>query len=257
METPMHTLALLTLLACGETSPDNTPAAEPAPADVAPEPAEPNAMKHPRPQWEVRQHMDLHFTFATDALFLAFAGDLEGLHAEARKLAEHDALEEAPEAWKPFMEKMYTRADELQRAGSIEEASKSLALLAASCAECHQADKGPDVSLKGLAYDESLFGDSAMDRHEWAAYLMWIGLVVPDDEIYTAGTKALAHSQDTMPEHTEASKKMELHLHDLGGKAFKAKTPEERQEAFAAFVATCAGCHEANDVMLPIAQKGN
>jgi len=252
----MPPFALLFALACSQ------PSVPSAPAPEAPEPAasDPEAlaaadndakMTHPRPDWEVKQHMDMHFQFATEALFMAFDGNLEGIHSEAKKLAEHEPIEEAPAAWKPYVDKMHTRAVELQNAPTVEESGKSLALLAGSCADCHLANKGPDVTLKQLAYDETLFGDGVMDRHEWAAYLMWIGLVVPDDDIYAAGTKALAHRASELPEVSDGSKKLEMRLHDIGGRAFSAKTAHARRDAFAAFITTCSECHAENNVELP------
>ncbi|MCB9674580.1 MAG: hypothetical protein H6737_05645 [Alphaproteobacteria bacterium] len=240
---------LAALTACTqapETKPEPTEAPEPS---EAPEPEA--RMAHPGPDWTVRKHMNEHFAFVTDALFATFGGDLDGLHAQAKKLAEHEPIDDAPAAWTPYIETMKARATELEKVETIDDAAKGLVKLADTCASCHSANKGPDVSHKDLITNPELFGDAAMDRHQWAAYLMWIGLVVPNDEIWAVGTKALAHPKGALPEIPEAEKPLEMRVHDLAARASKATDYAERGAVYAEFLTTCSECHTKLGVKLP------
>lgn len=220
-------LALLT--ACTSTPVEPVPpapVAAPAPAPVVAPTAKTDPMAYDRPVWQVKQHMDTHFAFVTDALFFLFDGDLPGLRDQATMLASHEPLEDVPEGWKPFMDQMQAQAVALQTVEDLPAAARGLVGIAETCASCHTAGKGPAVNLVDFADNQTT---ATLDRHEWAAYLMWIGLVAPDASIWSMGAGALANPKGP--------------LNDFARTAEAAKDGKARSAAFVELLSTCGPCH--------------
>lgn len=234
----MRMLPLFLLLACSAKTPASAPIVRVA---------EPTPDAHP--VWQPKVHMQDHFTFASDALRGILEGDLTRVHAQAEELTYHDT-EQVPEGWAPHVEALILESRKLQDAGTEAEAATQLMAVAAACAACHQASGGPDVGLKALLADHTQFGEGAMQRHEWAAFRMWIGVIVPDAEIYAMGASGMALDEGGLPSFTDEVRP----LHDAviaGGKrALEATDEAERRAALAALLPTCAACHTKLGVTL-------
>ncbi len=245
----MTPLLFAALISCTtRPHPEPEPAPEPVAEEAEAEVPEAEEEAKPRPKWEVKKHMSMHFAFVTDALWFTFKGDIEGLQGEAKKLTEHEPIEDMPEEWGPFMDAMHARSKRLEEAKTIEEAAKGLVRLADACAGCHKANEGPKITQDDLMMDPDLFGEESMDRHEWAAWLMWIGLVVPSDDIWTSGIKVLAHPKGTLPDMPEEAKPLEMRVHDLSARAAGAATYKDRGAVFAELLTTCGECHTQLEV---------
>lgn len=241
-------MTLLTLiLACSSAPEPAEPAPEPAPVEApAPEPEpEPEAAK---PDYAVKKHMDARFAFATDALWRGFMGDLEGLKEDAAKLPDPTPLPNAPKSWDPWVKKLHQQSSDLQKVEDLDQASRDLVKIAATCADCHQENNGPKVTEADLNIGPAVL-DSAMDRHQWSIYMMWIGLIAPNDEIWVKGAKTFGHDRKALPGQPETLAKLEGQVHDLAARAASAK-PEQRGEVFAELITSCAECHQEAGVEL-------
>lgn len=249
----MH-LFILAILGCGASktpvaaTPTPTPQPEtPAKPTASPEPVAVETAESKRPDWKPRAHMDMHFTFVSDALFELIEGDLEGVRTEAAKLSTHETAS-VPEEWAPFVDEMLARSRALEATQTPEDAATQLVAVAQSCASCHQSIKGPDVSLKGLTDDHVLFGDSGMERHEWAVFRMWMGLIVPDAEIYRSGAQGLVLEEGAFPALPEHARPLHERVLEGGALALAATSDAERGKVFAELVPTCFACHTELDV---------
>ena len=134
-------LALLALLVACSTPEPEAPAPEPA-TEAAPEPApEPAADAPSAPDWQTRKHMDMNFAFVTDALWLTFGGNLDGVKAEAAKLADHPPVEAKTEAWKPFLDELHTKSTAMKDLESLEDAKLPPERTSRTCSDV------PDLNL--------------------------------------------------------------------------------------------------------------
>ena len=231
-----HLLPLL-LLGC--------PAKTPPPAPIVKVAASPE----PKPEWNSKVHMAEHFTFASDALRGILDGNLTRVHAQAEELTYHDTTE-VPAEWTPLGEALVAESRKLQDADTPADAATQLMAVAAACAACHQAVKGPDVSLKALAADHALFGDTGMQRHEWAAFRMWMGVIVPDADLYSMGATGMTSTEGSLPAFPERVEPLHEAVIAGGQRALAAQTDAERRDALAALLPTCAACHTQLGVRL-------
>lgn len=240
---------ILILLACSprNTTPETTPPPVNTPVAEVPE-AEEN-LKPSRSVWKPKAHMDQHFTFASDALFGLIQGDLSEVKAQAIDLTEHETAE-APKEWAPRIDTMLAASRKLEDASTLEEAATDLMDVVKACADCHQAVVGPDVSLKGLVADHTLFGEGLMERHEWAVYRMWMGLIVPDADIHDMGATGLTQEKGTFPEFPSEVQPLQRAVIEGGYAGLAAKTDAERRANFASLVPTCANCHTQLNVVM-------
>lgn len=235
----MRAAILMALLSCkGEAPPEPEPVVAAAPE--APEP--------PQLPWHVQEHMHEHLSAATSALYHVIRGDLDQARAEGASLAGHKPPEDIPGSWTPHILGLNQAAVVLSKAPDLDQAAVAVVGLAAVCAGCHVENKvepkGPPPSVLASVHEEA----SAMQRHEWATYLMWLGLVAPSADLFGAGTEALAHDKAKLPELDAQVEALEHRVHDIAAKGAKAEDDAARGAAFAELIGTCSSCHLALEV---------
>jgi cytochrome c553 len=222
-----------------------------ASAIAAPPSPDADAAAVKAPDWSVEDHMELQFAFVTDALFFTFAGDLDTLREKAGELAELEQPKDKPASWAPHLKKMQEQAASLAKVESLDDAAKGVVAISSTCSGCHEAHKKPDMEYAAFIQDPDLFGDKPMDRHQWGTYLMWIGLVVPDEKTWQTGLKALEHKKGMLPDVPVSAAPLEAVVHTWSESAAKAEGWEARRTAFAGMLTTCAACHTKLEVEVP------
>ena len=188
----------------------------------------------------LQEHMQGHFEAATSTLTFATLGNLEQMKVEAAKL-EHARPDEVPAELEAYVVALQAAAKAVGSAPDLASASAATASLGLRCAACHTA------SAAGLEPEEEqvLFPTMSMlddtEKHAWASYMMWIGLVVPDSRAWTLGVADLQPPAASPP--TEAAVGPLSRFATTAAAARKAETGEERAVVLGAFAASCASCH--------------
>ena len=173
--------------------------------------------------------------------------DLERAHAEAHALAALDEPDVLP-AWRPYFEEIRAAARQLEAAGGVIVAAQLTATLGRRCARCHEAI----AARITLPAEPPPSGDPRlviqMLGHQWAAAQMWQGLIVPSDDRWLAGARALTTAPLNIVAQgvTPAS---ELDVDDIArvrlyaNRALTAASWDDRADTFGRLLATCAHCH--------------
>lgn len=237
------------LLACSTPTP---PAPPPEPPTPSPEQLGEQALKPKgelpwkRPPFQARMHEQ--FAFATDATWHVIRGDLEQVRAQGAGLLALEAPPDLPSGWRPAWEEMRAAAKKAAEAQDLKAASVAVVELGAACAGCHTAHPGPQASV-----EEVLGGGwstpDAMQRHNWAAYVMWVGLVLPSDTVFVAGAEQLGHDT-SLPAAAAGREGQEAETHDLARQAAGARDEAGRNAAFAGMLERCAACHQAAGITI-------
>src|SRR5690606_8853311 len=106
-------------------------------------------------------------------------------------LAEHELGDNLKEEWRSHAEAMKQAAKTLRDAATLDAAARGMGELGQACAECHQALGRPKLGV-GAPPEEGSGTQPHMLRHQWAADRLWEGLMAPIDELWLAGSEAMA-----------------------------------------------------------------
>ncbi|MCB9694226.1 MAG: hypothetical protein H6736_20640 [Alphaproteobacteria bacterium] len=196
---------------------------------------------HPAPAWKVQAHMDHHFDMASDALFAVMDGDVEAAKAKGAELATHKPLADVPESWMIQLVEMQSASKELAKSTDLADASHDVVALGATCRACHAASKGPVMDAKNLA--KISLGEGAMARHQWGTFLLWLGYMGANEDVWKLGTDTIGHADGSLPPLPEGVKALEEKAHRLAGNAGKATTTAEKAAVLSDLLTTCATCH--------------
>ncbi len=215
---------ILWLLACGTPEPPATP--EPAPAAEPPEPVVPGTEA-----WRVPLRAEMHqnFAFATDATYYVFRGELDKVKEKGRALTELDATG-VPARWRPAFDEMQAAARTVAEAESLDAAAEAVVALGQACAGCHAAHTGPTPAVDDVV-GPGWGSSEVMQKHQWGTYLMWVGVILPNDEVFQRGAQEL-HHEEALPA-----------VHGYAEKAAAARDDATRGAALASFLKSCATCH--------------
>ncbi|UCG75357.1 MAG: hypothetical protein JSV95_11570 [Gemmatimonadota bacterium] len=191
--------------------------------------------------------MTSHFDAAAGVHTAVILGDLDGVRTPAGWLAEH-APPDLPEGSEAFVAELQKYAARAADARNLEDAAYATGRIAQACGECHQAYvRGPvPVLPPGAASGDDVAAH--MVGHAWAVRRMWEGLVVPADESWMAGARAL-ECQRLPPEAVaaddlEAADYLEKRCHGLGSRAQLVSGASARARIYGELIATCADCHQ-------------
>ncbi|TNE86564.1 MAG: hypothetical protein EP330_22765 [Deltaproteobacteria bacterium] len=221
-----------------------------ATTEAAPETTEEETMPTAPPPEEVdpelKGEMQVHFAYAMTAQAAVVAGDLDGAKAAHAKLRDDEAAH-VPDPWLPLMADVKAAASEGAEAEALVEAAQAVAKVGRACGECHSATNGgPDLATSPPSQEWT--EDAEMLRHAWAVNLMWLGLTAPNDELWKAGTVALAGD-----DHTSGSaladdvaprfKEVETRVHEAAKLATDTTDPDEKTVRYAEILSMCATCH--------------
>ena len=195
----------------------------------------------------VALRMHDRYAWATQIEHGIASGDLALARASARVITKLDEPD-APVAWQPFLVSVHDGARQIEIATNPQGAAHATAVMGQRCAECHQAFS---VSVRFPVRPPPPHSErvaSEMLDHQWAAALMWDGLLGPAPERWTRGAKAL----ETVPLNVVAQVVTPTYQGDiddvervrqLAKRAASATTIAARTALFGDLLETCAHCH--------------
>jgi cytochrome c553 len=187
----------------------------------------------------------MHGSAMRDAVARA---ELEQAKREATILADLRLEGAVDPTWKQKLDAMNAAAGRVAEATDLQEASRGLAAVARTCGDCHATLRraGP------VAVEPELEGSGVgphMVQHERAVVQMWNGLVIPSDDAWTAGARALSDAplapELLTPGRTPVPKvgNLAASVHELARRAVTANDLDARLALFGELMATCATCH--------------
>lgn len=142
------------------------------------------------------------------------------------------------------------QAGRVARAPDATEARRLTTELAVTCADCHMV-YARDATFRSPPVPD---GDgslrSAMERHQWAAEQMWLGIVAPSTALWSAGLQVMAEDPPfgldarlTRAQRLEAER-LRARLRALGEvRGRELAGQNDRARRLAAALEVCAGCH--------------
>ena len=214
-------------------------------------PAEPPAPV--RPKLEIVESVSLRmhdrYAWTTQIVHGIASGDFALAKASAGVITKLDEPD-APTAWVPFLAAVHDGARQVEIAPNAEIATHAAATMGQRCAECHEAlnvrvrfpVRPPPPQTPRLA--------SEMLDHQWAAALMWDGLIGPSPELWARGAKAL----ETVPMNVVARAVTPAYqgagddtaqVRAFAARAASTTTTPARAALFGDLLAACAHCHAA------------
>lgn len=222
----------------GAPAPEEAEAAEAAPAIATtpkPHAALPNAEPIPTPPDPARALQWAHQGAATAARDAILGGDLSAAREPLQYLSHHGLASTWPRAFQPHVPRTQLMARVALRAceaGSVAEAARALAPLAAACGGCH-------ASVANQRADRRMdLGASTMRRtHAAAPVALWLSLATPSEPAFLAATDALLALKSA------ADPARLVGLRAAAAQARKAKTWIERAAATGTIYASCLDCH--------------
>jgi cytochrome c553 len=195
----------------------------------------------------VERIMRAHFKDALLIRQAVIAGHPEEAAKSATVLTLIQNLDDLPQGWRPFVERMQADAARARDATSAAQTAAATADLGLSCGACHQRFGGPRPSTDPPPTPGSSV-ESRMKSHAWATERLWEGLTVPSDDAWQRGAVTLDSS--AFPE--EVLKKGGVHARNAASELAKLvvrtrakKTPGERAAHYAELLVTCGACHRA------------
>lgn len=229
-------LILLVTAGCNKKPDHKTdePAKPEAPATTG-EPAE------PRP--EVSAHMKEHFTRVSAIRDAVIAGDYAATREPSTWLAEHGAPQGIPDDWIELVTDLRKMAGGLEEATDVEQVALALGPVARACGSCHEK-LGAEIKYQPPAAPAGDGFKAEMDRHRWAAGLLWDGVVIPNDAAWTAGAGHFAATALVPEKPTPELEKLAAEVKQLGEKAASAADRQSRGNVYGELLASCATCHQ-------------
>jgi len=198
----------------------------------------------------VGEYMRDHFEQVRGVQVGVIRGDLDAVKAAAKWVATHEAMEEMPQDWQPFVVQMRSVAEEAMAAPDITAAAVATAKMGLSCAACHEAMHEYPQFLAVAPPPESDETVPHMIGHMWAADRMWKGLVTPSTVAWNDGVAALERDP-LAPENfvSESESGVDLEalartVHDVAARGRGIAGMDARAEIYGQFLATCAECHQ-------------
>ena len=255
-----HLLAITLLLlgACEKPTPatPTTTAGSTGSSKTAPPPPDTAGARHgtdvghrasPR---EVREHMREHWGLAVVIRDAVIAATLDELPDVAGELADHKAPDSLAKYRDPIVT-MRSAAEAAQKTGNVTVAAAATADLARACGDCHlAANVAPSLPAEPLPPGEDAT-KAHMLRYDYAVRELWAGLVIPSDERWSGGARALTQKPlkrgDFFEDWEVTDRMIELdqNVHKMRGDVVAAATRDERVKLFGDLIANCASCHAA------------
>jgi hypothetical protein len=221
----------------------------PPPSNTAGATQEPD-VGHRASAREVREHMREHWGLAVVIRDAVIAATLDELPDVAGELADHKAPDSLAKYREPIVT-MRTAAETAQKTGNVKVAATATADLARACGDCHLAAKvAPSLPAEPLPPGEDAT-KAHMLRYDYAIRELWAGLVIPSDERWADGARALKQRPlkrgDFFEDWEVTDRLIELdqNVHRMRGDVVAAATRDDRVKLFGELIANCASCHAA------------
>ena len=214
------------------------------------EPQTPSPPASGAPNGEVARHMGEHFWQLASAHDAAIQGEVEGIRAAGRFLAEHPAPEGLPEVAAAYLPAFRSASLGMAEAEHLAAGTAALGRTAAACGACHQGSGVPLPTVVDEDLDRETEPEGPMSAHIRAADLMWDGLIAPSYQAWRAGatlmTRVRVDPESLTREGTGTETAIELltrlqegAANALGGDA------RDRPRVFGEILSTCGACHTA------------
>jgi cytochrome c553 len=201
-------------------------------------------------------HMADHFSRVDSIQEAVIRGHVEDVREAARWLAEHQTAEGLPSSAAPFVEEMRAHARRVAEADSLEMIAGAAAMLAATCGKCHRA---VGAKLQMPVPEPPVAGQGTrphMLEHQWAADLMYQGLIEPSDEAWIKGARAFREAPLTkkdLPADAALAKEMrtlEERIHQVADDAPRVGEATSRAALYGRILASCGRCHDLHGRVL-------
>lgn len=226
--------------------PSVTPATTTAPNTPTTEVAKP-LPKAPPPAELLTLHMRDRVGIATQARDAVIRGQLTDAAGSLTWLAQH-RQPTAPANARPFVQRLQQHAQRAIDSSDLTSAGEAIGLLAATCGECHAAEKrGPKVEPAGFEnLEDALTVTNHMHGYLWATDTLWNALIA-DAALWETGVTTLATL--TPPAKPRNLVPGFAAIQAWAKNAGAATTPAARGQAYGQLIATCGGCHQANGIV--------
>lgn len=202
------------------------------------------AMAAPDPHPEMHLFLDL----ARQARDSTISGDVEAAQNSMKQLVAMPSLGEFPKDAQPHLLAMKAAAEAGSKSNSVDELGHAVSRIAAACGACHAAtDGGPKFERIGKPPKEKDLA-SHMKLHAWSANRMWEALVVPEQDRWEAGAKALYQESWIHSGAFDMDSEFARRVHETGEAAMVATRDAERTALYGQFIASCAACHRSGGV---------
>jgi cytochrome c553 len=255
--------SMLGVVACGAPTPPAASTSQPPPPSKSAPAVEPTESSEPDPlalEKEAKRGPDMPPSGASlervmrahfhDALLIreaVIAGTPEQAANPATVLALIENLDDLPPGWRPFVERMQHDARRIADSTSAAQTAAATADLGLACGLCHQKLGGPKVASETPPLASTTL-EARMKRHEWASERLWEGLVVPSNEAWGTGAKALTDRPfppEVLNRGGVLARSAASDFSRLVAKAGTKNTNEERAALYAELLVTCGTCHRA------------
>jgi len=191
-----------------------------------------------------------HFGHASEVQDAVIHGDLAAVRAPAQWLASHEAMEGLPKGSDAYLARLRQAAALAVEAPDVPAAARATAAIASACGACHGHYKvGPRFTPGAPPEQGEGTVGAHMIRHVWAADRMWEGLIGPSDASWNAGARGLSEApldpEKVTDDQSRAPAAAELarRVHDLGARAERTTSREERAEVYGELLTSCSNCH--------------
>jgi mono/diheme cytochrome c family protein len=197
----------------------------------------------------VRDEMAQHWITGEEARDAIIAGDLAKATKHGRALADQLPVKGAPEGHDAIQLAVKTHAEALADADDLERAALALGAMASQCGACHAATGGGPIYPEPKPPEPGEGIAAEMAVHQYAATLMWTGLVTNSTANFDTAVAALS-ANPLVPSGTNADSplpplatELEVRVHDLAAFAASSTDQVDRADLYGRMLGTCAACH--------------
>lgn len=214
-----------------------------APAEQA-KPAEPAVAAA-----DVAKHMHEHLARVTTMQEAVIRGDMEAAVEPARWIADHQPTAGLPAGQEAVLADMKKQAAVVAEATDPKHAATATAMVVSYCGTCHAGAKITAAIPEAPKPVAEPAVAAHMMEHQWAADLLYQGLVMPSEERWQKGLAAMQGtplSEKDLPKDAKLTKDivaLEKNVHEMAEKAKTVTDLGTKVAFYGEFIGGCAGCH--------------
>lgn len=194
------------------------------------------------------QRMHGHLTALNNIEYAVVRGDLDDVREMSKALLNELSMEGLPTDAQKYLGDLKGAARVAGESATIEAAAKAVGTMSATCGTCHTG-LGKPITMTAPVKPPTVPAVRArMLEHYYSVELMSMGLQAPSDDLWKRGADTMRKAQVMKVTLKDESLAKDLNEADVafkqaGDKAYDAKTPADRADAFGQVLNTCGGCH--------------
>ncbi len=226
--------------------PTSDPTASATPSTTAAPTSDPTASAAPSGSAPPPGSMADHFVQTVHIRDAVIWGKLSEAVKPAETLAGMEVAK-LPKQWHISMQRLQGAAKRIREGSDVQELAAATADIARACGHCHGSAGGPKI-VPGTPPDATGPVAARMKRHRWAMERLWEGLYGPSNAAWTAGASALEldpFSKEILDPGGVHAKSAASTFNAQAKALAKAKTADERANAYSKMLSTCSPCHDA------------